>query len=141
MMGVDQGSEASAGAVLVVTAEGLRSAVLNKTRFDEDQTLWDRALSVEFLVLDDLGKEHRDAQGFGERLFEDLIRQRSGAMKVTFMTSNMSPAQMQGGEHAYKPSMLRVMREVVTPIRLDAPESWNRRLQASEQNRLLMTGS
>lgn len=126
--------------VLIATAEGLRSGVLNKTRFDMEQTLWDRALEVDFLVLDDLAKEHRDAQGFGERLFEDLIRQRSGALKTTMITSNMSPEQMQSGEFAYKPSMLKVMRENTVPVKCAAPESWNRRSQAGVTNKMAMTG-
>jgi KaiC/GvpD/RAD55 family RecA-like ATPase len=124
--------------VLFVTSEGLRSAVLNKTRFDVEQTMWDRALDVDLLILDDVGKEHRDQQGFGERLLEDLIRQRSANQRTTFMTTNMSPLQMKEGEFAYKPSMLKVMQESVVPVGVAAVV--NRREEVARELKVRMTG-
>ena len=125
--------------VLFTTAEGLRSSVLQKVNFDLEQTMWERAISVDVLILDDLGKEHRDQQGFGERLFEDLIRQRTAAKRVTLITTNMSPAQMQDPVTGYKVSMLKVMKESVTPIM--AVGATDFRDESARNNVQLMTGT
>jgi DNA replication protein DnaC len=107
--------------VLFVTAEGLRQAVLERELFDEGQLLMERAREVDFLVLDDLGKEHPGETGFTERLFENLIRVRSAAQHTTFVTTNL-PMTPEGDQpralvNVYVPSMLEVMKETLYPIR------------------------
>jgi DNA replication protein DnaC len=111
--------------VLFITAEGLRQAVLERERFDDDQTVIERARAVDFLVLDDLGKEHPGETGFTERLFENLIRERVAARRTTVMTTNlpMSPRVDGNGreskalKNVYVPSMLEVMKEALYPLR------------------------
>lgn len=108
--------------VLFITAEGIRQAVLEREQFDEDQTIIERARAVDFLILDDLGKEHPGETGFTERLFENLFRERSAAQRTTFVTTNL-PMRASDGEKAralvdtYIPSMLEVMKETLHPIR------------------------
>lgn len=107
--------------VLFTTAEGLRSSVLEGTMFDDEQTVIERARAVDFLVLDDLGKEHPGETGFTERLFENLFRERSAARRTTFVTTNLPMRPGDGGGKAltnvYIPSMIEVMKETLHPIR------------------------
>ena len=118
--------------VLYVTSERLRQSVLEKTEFADDQLLIERARQVDFLMLDDLGKEHSGQTGFSERLFEDLIRERSAEKKATFITTNQDTKEIV---ERYKVSMVEVLKETVVPVHVKAP---NRRDEAHEglRNRL-----
>jgi DNA replication protein DnaC len=115
--------------VFFITAEGLRQAVLERQVFDEDQTVIERARSVDFLVLDDLGKEHPGETGFTERLFENLVRERCAARRVTIVTTNLPLKQGDGGSRSlstvYIPSMLEVMKESICPIYFEGENQRN----------------
>jgi hypothetical protein len=106
--------------VLFTTAEGLRQAVLEKRVFDEDQSVVERARSVDLLVVDDLGKEHPGETGFTERLFENLVRERCASQRVTIVTTNLPLRRGADGPRAmstvYIPSMLEVLRESIYPL-------------------------
>lgn len=115
--------------VLYVTAERLRQSVLEKEMFDGDQLLVDRARRVDFLLLDDLGKEHSGSTGFSERLFEDLVRERSSQKRAIFLTTNQDTKEMV--DH-YKVSMIEVLKETVVPVRVQGP---NRRNDAQVEMR------
>lgn len=101
---------------LFITAESLRQSVLEKEQFSDDQLVIDRARKVEFLVLDDLGKEHSGETGFTERLFENLIRERSSHRRSTVVTTNMNYEQMI---KTYKHSMMEVMKESLVPVHVE----------------------
>lgn len=79
--------------VLFVEAAALKRMVVEKERFDEDETWWDRASKVDFLLLDDFGKGTLDRTGFGARLMDELIRHRNARKLVTFCTSNLDPQE------------------------------------------------
>ncbi len=113
--------------VLFATTETLRSAVLEKEGFDDDQLLIDRARQVEFLVLDDLGKEHSGESGFTERLFENLLRERSAHQRATIVTTNMDPAALG---KKYKLSMMEVIKESLVPLHF---EGENRREEGARR--------
>lgn len=104
--------------VLYVTAEHLRQSVLEKEEFTEGQLLIDRAREVDFLLLDDLGKDHPGQTGFTERLFEELIRERSSEVRTTFATTNYTLDRIRT---RYKVSMIEVMKETMVAIHVDAP--------------------
>jgi DNA replication protein DnaC len=57
------------------------------------ESMSDRVEQVRFLVVDDLGKEHRTSSGFAEDKFSALLRSRSRSIKTTVITSNMSPTE------------------------------------------------
>jgi len=107
--------------VFFITAEGLRQAVLEKELYDDEQLVIERARSVDFLVLDDLGKEHPGETGFSERLLENLFRERSAMRRATVITTNLPMGSTDGNErtlmNAYIPSMVEVMKEVFYPLR------------------------
>lgn len=126
---------------LFVQAETLRASVLEKTMFSDEKTLIERAREVDFLVLDDLGKEHSGETGFSERLFENLIRERSAHKRVTLVTTNLPtkpPADkpnLPSLRTKYIASMLEVMREAMYPVGLRA-HNWRDRVQQDMQSRL-----
>jgi len=99
--------------VFFVTAERLRASVLEKEMFDDDQTIMERARAVDFLILDDLGKEHPGETGFSERLFENLLRERSARKQTTIITTNLCVEDLR---KTYIRSMLEVMREAMYPL-------------------------
>lgn len=96
-----------------VTAERLRSSVLEREMFDDSQSIMERARAVDFLIIDDLGKEHPGETGFTERLFENLLRERSARKQTTVITTNLSVEKLQA---SYIHSMIEVMRETLYPL-------------------------
>lgn len=115
--------------VLVVTAASLIDSVLEKTKTEDDGLLIDRARSVDFLLLDDLGKEHPSASGFSDRILENLFRERGAARLTTWITSNFGP---DGLTQRYKKSMLEVLKEQVVPLKVEGD---NRRDDAQDRIR------
>lgn len=101
--------------VLMITAASLIESVLEKTEVEEG-LLVDRVRVVDFLLLDDLGKEHPGKSGFAERILENLLRERSAARLATFLTTNMS---LDGLSERYKKSMLEVMKETILPVKVE----------------------
>ena len=73
-----------------ITAVELRDAYYDKTMFEEDVTVIQRCIGVDFLVIDDFGKELTKSQ-HGERKLEDLIRQRCNNLRPTILTTNVNP--------------------------------------------------
>lgn len=99
--------------VLMATAATLVDAA--RSRADDDGQVVSRARSVDFLLLDDLGKEHHGDSGFSERFFENLLRERSASRLTTWITSNMG---RDGLADRYKDSMMEVIKELVVPVRV-----------------------
>jgi len=126
---------------LFVQAETLRQGVLEGEMFSDDKSLVERAREVDFLVLDDLGKEHTGESGYTERLFENLFRGRSASKRVTVVTTNLPTKPPQDKPNAaslktkYIASMLEVMREAMYPVLLRA-HNWRDRAQQDMEARL-----
>lgn len=109
------------GTVFFTTSESIRVSSIEATAFDYDQTLMDRARDVEFLVIDDLGKEHRGESGYAERLIENLVRVRSAARRSTIVTTNLpirgdSVKRVAGLTTVYSRSLMEVIRETMYPV-------------------------
>lgn len=130
---------------LFATAETLRSSVMERTPFSEDKTLMERAREVDFLVIDDLGKEHTGKSDFSETLFENLIRERSAARKVTLVTTNLLIYEtvtddgrvVEGLNSQYRASMIEVMKETLFPVAL---KGHNHRDAARDDLAVRLTG-
>jgi len=101
--------------VLFATSETLRQAA---TGFRESRAveadLYQRASTVDVLIIDDLGKEHSGATKYNEALLENLVRTRSGGLRITHATTNVNPQAGLG--RIYPPSMLEVLRESILPL-------------------------
>jgi len=89
--------------VLFVEAADLKGLVAGREYFDETETFWQRARTVDVLVLDDLGKGVKDSKEFGERLIDELIRTRNANQLVTIVTTNAIPS----GKGATLPGILK----------------------------------
>jgi DNA replication protein DnaC len=105
--------------VLFVAAADLKRMVIDKDAFDESESMWDRACSVDLLVLDDLGKGTEDRTGFGMRLLDDLIRKRSAASKVTIITTNTNPDSL---EEILKLSTKETLKECTIVFQVTGPD-------------------
>lgn len=75
-----------------ILADELKLAYIDGSRFDADSTIVRRVETVDFLLIEDLGKEYSGrGSGFAELCFENLLRKRSRECRPTFVTSNLSP--------------------------------------------------
>jgi len=99
--------------VLFVEAADLKRLVIEREMFDDDQTFWDRALNVDVLVLDDLGKGTQDSTGLGARLLDELIRHRNANLLVTILTTNMNMVQLAD---ELKVSSMASLKEHAVPV-------------------------
>lgn len=105
--------------VLFFEAADLKRAVFEKEYFDDEQTIWERARSVDVLILDDLGKGIADDKDYGINLIDELIRTRNGKMKSTFITTNMNQEDLK---KFLKPSTMKTIIECIIPIFCDGPD-------------------
>lgn len=84
------------------------------------KTLFDRIVavrnSVEFLVLDDVGKEHSTQSRFAEDEFDSLLRHRYDRGLPTIMTTNMRPSSWAG---TYSASMESFIHEACVLVPVD----------------------
>lgn len=94
---------------LFVTVSGYKEALTGQgEEFDYKYSYEDRAKDVDCLVLDDFGKEYRTQTGFAENKLEELIRHRVQNLKVTIITTNLSPAMLK---EEYSADMADVCKE------------------------------
>jgi len=116
--------------VLFVEAAALRQYVINNVYFDGDEgeSYWDRAMSVDVLVIDDFGKGVIDKTGFGMRMFDEMIRHRNGEKLVTFITTNVCPRDdewvqltLESTRHSLKESVIPI--EIIGDDQRDAVAS------------------
>lgn len=114
--------------VMFLAAAHIKEAVINRERFDEHQTLMERAKSVDVLLLDDLGKEIEDSTGFGKRTLDDLVRSRAASSKVTFITTNMKPGPQL--TEALKNSTMHSLKETIMPVMFEGPDQRERGAEA-----------
>lgn len=101
----------------LITASELKDAWIQDypAHPDSEETVTQRISEVRFLVIDDLGKEHRAASGFAENKFGQLLRSRARKKLVTFITSNISP---KAAEELYGRSTGRLIFEHTIPFEL-----------------------
>jgi DNA replication protein DnaC len=101
--------------LLFLEAAEIKGAVINSEMFDDDQTLWERAKSVDVLMIDDLGKGVQDSTGFGARVLDELIRHRNANKRVTFISTNMT---LKAIEDELKASTMHSLKECIFPVRV-----------------------
>lgn len=79
-----------------ILADVLKVAYIDGSRFDEDNSVTQRVERVDFLLLEDLGKEYSGkGSGFAELCFENLLRKRSRECLPTLITTNLTPPAFQ----------------------------------------------
>ncbi len=107
--------------VLFMEAADLKRLVIDKEHFDEDETVWERAMSVDVLIIDDFGKGIADRTGFGARLWDELIRGRNSRKLVTFITTNAHPDDMCE-ELDLLVSTMASLQEHTVPVEVEGPD-------------------
>ena len=98
--------------VLYLETAKLKQYKIEKTPFDAVTTLWERAMDVDVLVLDDLGKGVSDSKGFMQELVDELIRTRGAHLRSTLISTNIEPAKLVKDDFLKK-STLAMMQETV----------------------------
>ena len=82
---------------------------------DEQRWFQRKVVQSDVLLLDDLGRELKRNTKLSESTFDDVLRTRVQAGKVTFITTNLTPAEMGEGYGSAVLSLLQessVVREV-----------------------------
>lgn len=101
---------------LFLTADEYRLALMNRTQFDEDYTLEERAREVDVLVLDGLGEEYRaPGSRFAEEGLERFTKSRLERGKLLIVTSRIPPAKLH---KFYTEGLQNRFREFLVPIQV-----------------------
>jgi DNA replication protein DnaC len=102
-----------------ITASELRDSFLpggdRPANLDSFESVVQRVGSVRFLVIDDIGKEHRASSGFAENKFGKLVRDRVRDNLVTCLTTNLNPKEF--GE-VYGRSTGQLIKECMIPVKI-----------------------
>lgn len=98
---------------LWLVANSVPTVQIEKTPFDEEVTLYERACSVPLLVLDEL-QIRSEVKGI-EQYVERLIRLRVDAKLATIITTNHTPAEVS----AKFPALAAALLEAVVPMKVD----------------------
>lgn len=106
---------------LFITSEDLRLAALERTVFDDEQTIVERATTVGALLIDDIGKEHQPKDpSFSQKGLENILRTRSNNGLLTLFTTNIvENAKLL---EMYRPSTLHLLGEMCVSIVVDGPD-------------------
>lgn len=91
----------------------LKTKLVNRDQFEEGTSVDERIAMVDLLILDDIGKEYRTSSGYAENVIESLVRTRVQHKKVTIMTGNLNPKDMQ---KLYSGDFAALLKESVVPI-------------------------
>lgn len=121
---------------MFLESAAIKTLVVDKTMYDSESgvTVWARAHTVDFLLLDDLGKGAQDSTGFGERLLDELIRARYADKKPTIMTTNVNKSRL---EEVIKPSTLHTLKGSCAQVLVDGHDY---RTQEGDEIRRIMMG-
>lgn len=101
-----------------ITAAELKEAFIEDRLAEADgtETIIQRCEGVRFLIIDDMGKEHRTASGFAETKFGALLRQRSRQRRATSITTNLDPKAFR---LVYGDSAAELCKECMSPVRFE----------------------
>ena len=90
-----------------------------------EETISQRASRIRFLVIDDVGKEHRaKTSDFAENKIGHLLRTRVRERKTTCLTLNFNPKEF--GE-VYGKSTSALMKECMYPVRVHGQDMRNKK--------------
>jgi len=95
-----------------IHAKEIPHHIIKETRFDSEFTVYERALSVPLLVIDEL--QIRKNPAYTEFSAEDLIRSRVDEQKTTIVTTNVSIQSIKTDF----PALFAVLEEAVLPIKI-----------------------
>lgn len=119
----------------IIASENLRQSLITQEMFDSEQSVKDRAYSVPFLLIDDLGKEYRSSKSEWAALsLDSLLRSRTKRLLPTFITTNLSPKALV---ETYDQSIASILKDLGVLVRV-AGEDY-RKTNMEEMRRRLMS--
>ena len=97
-----------------ILANELKSVYISPKQFDADNTVVDRVVNVDFLLIEDIGKEYSGkGSGWAELNLENLLRRRSRELKPVIITTNLSPTEFKV---RYKSSASAIVKESMIAV-------------------------
>lgn len=117
---------------LFLTMQEYMVAYHAHTMFDDTHTIESRCKTVDFLVIDDLGKEavnqseKRTGSVVMARVFEELMRYRHARLLPTIITANITPEEFR---EQYTTSLLSLLKEDAISIKVVGPSHRERNQQ------------
>jgi DNA replication protein DnaC len=101
-------------------ADELKVAFIDGSRFDADNSIIDRVRKVDFLLIEDLGKEYSgNGSGFAELCFENLLRKRCRELLPTIITTNLS---RKAFFERYKQSAASLAQECMVAVEMSGED-------------------
>lgn len=101
-------------------ADELKVAFIDGSRFDADNSIIDRVRKVDFLLIEDLGKEYSgNGSGFAELCFENLLRKRCRELLPTIITTNLS---RNAFFERYKQSAASLAQECMVAVEMNGED-------------------
>lgn len=105
---------AHGGTAFFIRADDLTRVVVERTAFDDEETVEERMRSVDLLIIDDLGSEH--SREFGESLVERVVRWRYDHRKSLVVTVNVPAGKL---EEKFNEGLMKVMRSMMSAVQVD----------------------
>lgn len=103
-----------------ILADALKAAYIDGSRFDADNSIIQRVEKVDFLLLEDLGKEYSgNGSGFAELCFENMLRKRCREMLPTIITTNLT---RQAFRERYKDSSASLAMECMIAVEMQGTD-------------------
>lgn len=128
--------------VYYTTLQNILNMIMDSFSPDsEKENIRQFLMNVDFLVIDEIGKEHikKNQQGsfFGMVEFEELLRHREGKSKVNLLASNLKPQQIEARYGLSISSLFRGSMKLFEVTGADTRKfvkgpSWNKLLKGSQ---------
>ncbi|CAB5225935.1 DnaC DNA replication protein [uncultured Caudovirales phage] len=117
-----------------ILGDELRAIYINNQMFDPDNSIIRWVENVEILLIEDIGKEYNaSGSGWAELCFENLLRKRSRNLKVTIITTNLSPDEFKD---RYKNSAMAILLESMIAIQVKSTDN-RAKIQAEIQKTIV----
>jgi DNA replication protein DnaC len=108
------------GTAFMVSAMDLADLVIGKEWFDKDETVAQRLISVDVLVIDELGGGQGEKSGWSKSYIEKVVRTRTRQKRTTICISNLDMPTLK---EMYGDGLLAIMAESVYPVKV-AGHNW-----------------
>lgn len=93
--------------------ETIQKTWKDKDSESDEHTFIDRCRRADFVLIDDVGKEHRGQSGFVQTVFDNLIRFRVQNRLPTFLTTNLTKSELN---QAYGESVMSLLDGKLLPV-------------------------
>lgn len=102
-----------------------------KSTNGDDGGIKARCQQAHFLLLDDVGKEHRGGSGFVQTIFDNLIRYRAQHRLPTLLTTNYTKSELKG---TYGDSAMSLLEGKLYPVTVTGSDYRVSQLKPSIKN-------